>query len=506
MNNKEDINPITLEALEIQDTSFSSQRKTSFRGDVLKIAFGTTFAQALVILASPFLTRLYSPEAFGVLALFSSITSIIIVISCMRYEFSILLPKSDKEAANLLGVSLIFVTLISILTIPGIWWGRGVFLHWLNAPALAPYLWLIPPAVFIGGAFLALNYWNSRTKRFTRLSVARVTSSVTTVSAQLGAGYAGYATGGSLIGASVAGQAVSAVVLGGQIWRDDRKLLRESIHWQDMISGLRRHRKFPIYTTWAALLNTMSWQLPVVLLSAFFSPIIVGYYALGFRILQMPMNLIGSALGQVFSQRAAEAQNKKALTPLVENVFRKLIMVGLFPMFMLTIVGRDLYSTVFGPNWAEAGVYTQILSIWALVWFISSPLATLFNVLEKQEFLLKLNIVIFASRLLSLGIGGYLGNARLAILLFSISGIVLYGYLNLFIMKSAGVLWSKIANIVLKNILFSLPFIIIQIWVTIISPNRLLRLSVAAVLSLFYFFPLLIKQLNSLRWTRVSRS
>ena len=121
--------------------------KTSFAGDVLKLVSGTTIAQLIGILASPILTRLYAPEAFGALALFTSITSILGVIACLRYELAIMLPESDEDAANLLGVSLLSALLIALLTVPVIWWGRDLLLGWLNAPELAPYL-MVPPFVF----------------------------------------------------------------------------------------------------------------------------------------------------------------------------------------------------------------------------------------------------------------------------------------------------------------------------------------------------------------------
>ena len=77
-----------------------SRRKTSFAGDVLKLVSGTTIAQLVGILITPVLTRLYAPEAFGTLALFTSITSILGVIACMRYELAIMLPESDEEVAK----------------------------------------------------------------------------------------------------------------------------------------------------------------------------------------------------------------------------------------------------------------------------------------------------------------------------------------------------------------------------------------------------------------------
>ncbi|MDK2890653.1 MAG: hypothetical protein PWR21_1285 [Methanoculleus sp.] len=81
---------------------------------------------------------------------------------------------------------------------PALYFGGDALLSLLGAPGLEPYLMLVPPVVFISGVFLALNYWNSRTKHFGRLSVTRVASSLATTGTQLGAGFAGHATGGSL--------------------------------------------------------------------------------------------------------------------------------------------------------------------------------------------------------------------------------------------------------------------------------------------------------------------
>lgn len=81
----------------------------SFLSDVGKLASGSFFAQLILILTVPFLTRIYAPAEFGLIALFVSITSVLAGISCLCYEFTIMLPKSEKEAANLFAVSLMFV-------------------------------------------------------------------------------------------------------------------------------------------------------------------------------------------------------------------------------------------------------------------------------------------------------------------------------------------------------------------------------------------------------------
>ncbi len=467
------------------------RKETSFAGDVLKLVSGATIAQALGILAAPIYTRLYAPEAFGVAALFASMVAVIGVFATMRYELAIMLPKSDEEAANLVAVSLGFAILVSGLAALFIRLFRNPLVRLLNAPEAAPYLWLAPLAVFVAGIFITFSYWNSRTKHFGRLSIARVTNSVVTVSSTIGAGYAGFATGGSMIGAKLGGQAVAAGMLGGQIWREDRHLFRKAIRWQDMLAEIKRYRKFPLYSIWATLLNTASWQLPVFLLSTFFSTAVVGFYALGFRIIQLPMNMIGRAIGQVFFQRAAEAHVKGTLSSLVESIFRQLVMFGLFPMLLLTFVSSDLFSVVFGPKWAEAGVYAQILAPWAFVWFVSSPLSALTGVLEKQEFSLFINILIFLTRLVSIVVGGVLGNVRLALVLFSFSGILVYGYLNLWLMGATGISWKNVFRILLPYLGMFAPvagiLVILKIW----NASPWIMLGVSFVFSVAYLFYLL---------------
>lgn len=443
-----------------------TKRNTTFKGDVLRLVSGTGLAQVITLLAAPILTRLYAPEAFGVAALFASITGILGVLACMRYELAIVLPDNDREAANLLAVSLVMTVLMSCLTIPVIGYGSDQILAWVNMPELAPYLWLIPLAVLAHGIFTALNYWNTRTKHFTRLSIARVTSQVAGTGSSLGLGLAGYASGGSLIAASLGGQAVATTVLGGQILRDNGRFIRSNITWREMWAGVKRHRKFPLYSSWGALINTASWQIPVLMLGAFFSPAVVGFYSLGFRLIQMPLSLIGGAISQVFFQRGAEARNSGALSRLVEGLFNRMLIIGLLPSMILMVIGADLFAFVFGTEWHEAGVFTQILAPWALIWYLTSPLSTVYAIQERQKEELIIHSVIFATRITAILLGGVLDNARIAIVLFSAGGIFAYGYVLLRIFSYSKlnlmVVFEKVGSILLVCAAFVSPVIIVK--------------------------------------------
>jgi O-antigen/teichoic acid export membrane protein len=463
----------------------------SFAFDVLTLAGGTTFAQILGILAVPVLTRLYGPQDFGVWALYISITSIINVIVCLRYEFSIMLPESDEDAINLLGLCFLAVLFVTSLSLVIIWYSRDFIVEFLNSPQIKDYLCFIPPFVFINGIFLALNNWNSRTKLFKRLSISKVSSSISTIIMQLSLGFMRKNSPWGLIIGTLGGQAVATLILGGQIWKDDRGLIKKSLGWGKVYKGFKRYHKFPLIEIWSALMNSISWQLPAFLLAAFFSPVIVGFYSLGFRLLQLPMSLVGSSISQVFFQRASRALSEGTLPSLVESVFRVLVLIGMFPILILTITGSDVFTVIFGNAWTEAGVYAQILSLWAFVWFISSPLSTIYVVVEELHFGFNYNFFNLVTRLLSLVIGGYLGSARIALFLFSLSGIFVYGYLCLKMMHYSGVKASRALKIVFSNFVLFVPAGIVLIALKTLEVNSIILVVFSGLVLCIYYLYLL---------------
>jgi lipopolysaccharide exporter len=327
--------------------------------------------------------------------------------------------------------------------------------------------------VFLTGAYMAFSFWNIRTKQFHRLAISKVASTGITTAAQLGAGHAGYASGGSLIGAAIAGTGASASILGVQIFREDKDFIRKSLDRRKIIEGLWRYKNFPLYSSVSSFINTLSWQLPVLMLSGYFSAVIVGFYALGFRTLQFPGYLMGSAISQVFFQRAAEAKIENKLSGIVEDVLRVLVSVNLFPFLVLTLVGADLFSFIFGHAWTESGVYIQILSIWAFVWLLTSPLSSIFDVLEKQAYALKINILILITRFISLIIGGVLGNVYIALFLFAGTGIIAYSFLLERIMTFSGVKYMYFVKIFVHHLVLFLPMGIILLFLKYINAGSL---------------------------------
>ena len=461
-----------------------------FAGNVMKLVGATTLAQLLAMFASPVVTRLYGPEAFGVYAVFLSITGGIIPVVCLRYELAIVLPRSDEEAVPLLWVSLIFALFVALVTGPLLFLFRQEIEVIFNAPGLGQWLLLIPGTLLSAGVFVALNYWNTRTKKFGRLSIAQLTRSVAIVGTQIGAGFAGFVSGGSLIVAAFFGYLGAALMLGGLIWREDHAVLRQGLHRSAMVQGLRRYRNFPLIDSWSALLTSLSGELPVLLLATFFSTAVVGAYSLCLTVLQIPMKLVGSSLGQVFYSTAAPAKHagENALAYIVEETEIRLIILGFLPFMVLALTGQVLFTFVFGAPWAEAGVYAQILAPWIMITFLSVPISGLFSVLEMQRYSLILNVVILPLRVGALAVGGLVGSPRMALALFSALGVVYTGAVAVSLVRRSG---GSVRRILIRVRAFLFYAVVILAMIMIVQfafADRPVIIAVAAVGMIPYYW------------------
>lgn len=478
-----------------KESSFSprtpKKKQAGFAIDVFKLAGGTAFVQFITFLASPIISRLFAPEDFGLSANFTAIIMIANVLACLGYESSIMLPKTDEEAANQFGICIISTIFISLISFPILWIFRGIIIGWLKTPELLPLMWMVPVMIFLSGIFQAFNYWNSRTRRYLRLSIAQMTRSVSEYASKITVGLAGFASGASMISTGVFGQAVSSTILGFQILRDDHHLFQKAIRPKEMWVGAKRYIKFPLFNTWSALLGQISQQLPTFLLTAYFSTAIAGQYSMGYKILRLPIALIGGSIAQVFYQRASIARHEGTLAELVEKTSHQLIVFGLYPMLLLTISGREVFTLVFGERWADAGVFSQILSIWTFFVLISSPMSRLFSVLEKNEFGLVFNIVLIITRFTSLAIGGMLHNIILALVFYSVSGSIAYLYLQFELSKQAGIPIRRAAGHIIKNMIFSTPFLAVVAIVKWFSASNPLYVTlISGVMGIVYYIAL----------------
>jgi O-antigen/teichoic acid export membrane protein len=387
--------------------------KNAFARGVSVLVGGTAGAQLLMVLFAPLLTRLYSPEDFGLVAVYVGLLVLISVISSLCYEFAIPLPEEVEEAAHVVVLSLLIVVGTTLLSALAILFFGDAIADTLGVSVLAGYLWLLPVGVLLGGAYNVFNYWSVRTKEFTRIAGTQLQRALATLAIQ----FAAFKLGGvALLFAHVTGQSVGTANLA-------RPALAEPafkhIRWSGVKAAASRYQRFPIYSSWGVFANTVGLQLPTLMFASLFNPAAAGLYALTNRVLSLPMSLVGNAIGQVFFSNAAEAYRRGQVGPLVAQLHSKLAHIGLPPALVLVLIGPDLFALVFGEDWRQAGEFARWMVPWLYLVFVSSPLSALFAVMEKQGQGLVFQMILLITRVPAILFGAWLGDLELTIMLFA---------------------------------------------------------------------------------------
>lgn len=401
-------------------TSKNLLPKNAFARGVSVLVGGAIGAQALMILAAPLLTRLYTPESFGLLGVYAALLAIWGVISSLRYEIAIPLPDSDIDAANLLILSLISVIATTAITSLMVALMGVRFVELLNVPELGGYLWLLPVGGFLAGTYKVLSYWAIRTKSFSAISKTRITQVLTTLSVQiLGSKFGGV---GLLLG-QAGGQGAGSLSLANSSFK-----LKKPVgwSWSGIVEVAYRYKQFPIFSTWSGLFNAGGTQLPPLLFAGLFGAGPAGLYALAHRVLAMPMSVIGDAVGKVFFSGAAEALREDKLDQMVFNGFSSLVKIAFPAALLFMLVAPQLFSVVFGENWKIAGEMARWMIPWLLVQFISSPLSTIYFVLEKENYNLIFQVFLLVSRVLSLIVGSLYLDFVGTVIIFSLTSAACY--------------------------------------------------------------------------------
>jgi len=404
-----------------------SSKSSKFKLNALKLVRATIIGQSLNIISAPIISRLYSPNSIGVFTLFTSISLIITVVMCLRYELAIVLPEKDEDAVNILTLSIFIVfgmTLISFLIV--VFFGKQIGLI-LKTPEISLWLYLLPLSLLSNGIYNALNFWNTRINRFELIAISRVSQTSTGVLYKIFYGYYIAATSGSLIIGQLFGNVCSTLLLLLNCLKKDFIELLRKVSFSNIKKNALIHKNFPLYSSWSAVLNNLSRQIPTLLLAVFFNPAIVGFYALGFKFLNMPLEFVNQSVSQVFYQRASEIKNSgKSISTIYWKMVRSLFILSLLPTIALALLGKQIFSIFLGTRWAEAGVYVQILSPMLFFRFISTPVSTVLQVYEKQRFDFLFNIVMLILTTIAIIIGGILNNPVISISGLSISLSVSY--------------------------------------------------------------------------------
>ncbi|WP_312764171.1 lipopolysaccharide biosynthesis protein [Stutzerimonas balearica] len=419
----------------IQMSSLKSLSKSRFVRNVLVVATGTAGAQAITIAFSPILTRLYGPEAFGLLGTFMAVLAIATPIAALTYPIAIVLPKSDTEAIGLCklsaGLAFAAAALLGLLIL--LLGDRLAELFSLQS--ISGFLLLIPLAMIFSAFHQILLQWLIRKQQFRLTAQVAVVQAFTVNSAKAGIGWFNpLAT--TLIVLATLGSALHVLLL----WLSLRKrsiprsrseqgdpVIRQ-YNVQRLKKLAYRYRDFPLYRAPQIAINALSQGLPVLLLASFFGPVAAGLYSIAKMTLGAPVTLIGQSISTVFYPKFNEAySNKENSYRLLMKSLGLLAVVGLTPAVVVIFFGPLFFEVVFGSEWAGAGVYAQWMAPWFYCMLITRPVIAAIPVLSMQKFFLIYELAGVPVRAGMLLLGFYIYSSPVvSVALFSLINCFMY--------------------------------------------------------------------------------
>ena len=351
--------------------------KSEFSRNVLTLMTGTTIAQAIPIAISPILTRIYSPEDFGMLALFLALFSILSTIATGRYELAIMSPESDDEAKDIVFLSILVAIFVFFISTILIWFFDVEIAILLGNSEIKNWLYFIPFTVLSFGVYQSIDYWLNRQKKYRGMSENKLIQVGSVSILQLIIGV--FSKSGLILG-SISGWAVSMFFVFNR-----SKIKYSDFRLKESEKALLKYKDYPLFQAPSSVLNSIAEQSPVIFISRAFLESTVGFFSLVLKTLNAPVALISKSIGQVYFQKISEHANSSPhlLLSDIYSVAFKLSILSVLLFSPIVFFGPELFSIIFGSEWIEAGLYAQILVYSIAIKFVVSPLSTIFLAIDR---------------------------------------------------------------------------------------------------------------------------
>lgn len=361
--------------------------------NVATLLTGTVLAQVVSLALSIPLARLYAPTEYGSLALYLATVTFLAAIAALRYDVTVVLPASEAEARTVKKLATVCILITSVLaTIVAVFiapWVGTAF----DSMVLAQWLPTIGVAVFLMAETTNLQYWLNRSNNYKAIAMNRFTGTAATLLCQLALALATRSAMGLILGTILG----LAIAYAAAVWRTRDLWVSPSGDQPTLRQMARRYRKMPLVNGPNALVDSVRAS-GISFLVAREAVSALGQFNLAWRMVQAPVGMLTSAIGQVLLRQLSSTP-RGDMYPAVKRSLQRTIIVALPIMTVFGLVAPWLIPLVFGTAWAEAGLISQALTPWLFLNILSNPLASIYVVTETQGRLLVFAIVYCAAPL-----------------------------------------------------------------------------------------------------------
>lgn len=389
---------------------------------------GSVIGQIAALAAYPVVTRLFTPDDFGLYNIFYSYIDVLMIVSTGKYEQAFPVASSDAEARALLRfvrwlnvvVSLLILMAVALLlasdALPG------------ETRQLGSVALLVAPLVYFGGTVRIHSFLFNRYESYKTIASSTAIYGLATSSLKVVFGLflrvVPWLSRWGLPLATVLGQAASDLPYRFRLRRlpmatCDRPTARAAT------AAACKHRRFPLYVMPKDLLNSFAFNLPFIWLAIYFDSGLVGLFALALMVCFRPVNIAAADIERVLYASVVQLKNShQRIGPTIWRYMSRIILVAVPAFCLLFFFSEPIMTFVFGSKWQGCAPFVRWLAPWCLLSFVSTTLSFIPNVFSTQrgEFLFHVLLAVLWVGAMLWGILRH--DFMWAIILYSLSGIV----------------------------------------------------------------------------------
>lgn len=365
-------------------------------GDVFKgmltLLKGASLARVVGLVCIPILAHLYSPEDYGILALYTSFVAVFAPLLTLRYVQAIPLPRTDAVAFNLFTLCFKLIVIGSLIIAGTLYLFSEIIFGWFNMHALTHWWWLVVLGIAGTSMYELFSLWATRKKQYGTIAKTQFTQSLIGNITKIGLGFLAIKPAGLLIGQFLNQSAgVASFIKGSK--REFRFFLSRTNRNKEWRLA-KYYRAFFLYRTPSELLMVLALQAPILMTAKLFDSTITGQLSFTLMALSLPVGLIGISMSKAYYAEVARIGKKDIVKiKLLTIDIQKKLFIAAIPIALFTYFFAEwVFVFVFGEKWRMAGQFASMLSPFLLLKFTSSPLDQVFNVISTQVIYLFINL------------------------------------------------------------------------------------------------------------------
>jgi O-antigen/teichoic acid export membrane protein len=347
---------------------------------VALVSSGTLAGQVIAGLALLVLSRLVTPEAFGVAAAVVAGATVLAILMSGRLEMAIPTESSEAAAEDVAHAAVALVVGTSLALLVGFEVAASLLPGTLDLTLLEHRYMLVLIAAATACVTI-LSQLAIRRHQYRDVARRSFDQQLVTAAVQLGLCARGLAAAGLLWGVA-AGRLVAAIALGRRL---GLQILGRSASIRHLPSVLRPRWRFPLVFLPSALLNTLSLTAPIFIIMPIAGESAAGQLGMAQRIMAVPVALVTAAATQVvFGEMSAlaRASQGQARSRYVRAV-ATLAPIALAIMALCFFLGPTLVPILLGAEWATAGEMVRWMGIGIGLGVVAAPLQSVFTAYRR---------------------------------------------------------------------------------------------------------------------------